>query len=818
MKSISLHNANYTTIRHIARYLTFLFLLIGNHLLCHASADSLGHYLQKQRQLFPQEKIYLHTDRSSYAAGDTIWFRAHLVDAATHQVSTNSRYVYVELIDPDSKLLKRIKLRPSNKIFQGHIAIGNMLPQGYYTLRAYTRFMENLPESYFFHSTIAITNPIGANRNKAKSTPTNVSTTTAHTAFDVSFYPEGGYLPAGVSWRVAFKGINQDGWSDQVYGHVLERSTGDTVATLQHSHRGMGVFMLKAEKGKEYVAKCINSQNRYAEFELPSPIEDVPMLSAHWVRERLGITLSAPQTEGLRLVMHTRGMVFYNQPWNPIHSTLFVSQMQLPIGVIQILLIDKNENILSERLVYNNSPQALQTTLHSNKSEYGRREEVNIEALLNTQESKVQKGNFSVSVAHQEDVNATSTASIHTYLLLTSELRGVIELPETYFEPNDKRAQQHLDLLMLTQGWRRYNIHQVAKGKYHQPKYSHEIGQEIHGQVISEYNHRPQPNARVLMILTNPRFYEEKESDSLGRFSFTHMEFPDSTKYIIRALNKKGKSHDVKLKIREESYPQIPTYASASKLFNRSDVEAELNIKALSDTTIRLIELQGVEVTASYKRPKTPIGFMPNANTTTLDENYYKKKQVYDMYDLLNSTPYVTCYNNEIFVRSSPSNRMGSNMQTIELPPLIMIDNQESTVEQVLSLSSEDVEEVSVVRKVTNSMFDMRGYGSLLLIYTKPGTKITQRFAKVNIGVYKPLGYQRPAAFYSPKYESNNTIRNNIDNRRTLYWNPYVPIGEDGRSQFKFYTGDKKGIYTILVQGISTDGEVIYAKKEIIVK
>ena len=45
----------------------------------------------------PQEKIYVHTDKPYYVAGDTLWFRAHLVDAVTHTPISRSRYINIEL-------------------------------------------------------------------------------------------------------------------------------------------------------------------------------------------------------------------------------------------------------------------------------------------------------------------------------------------------------------------------------------------------------------------------------------------------------------------------------------------------------------------------------------------------------------------------------------------------------------------------------------------------------------------------------------------------------------------------------------------------
>ena len=546
--------------------LTLAMLSVFCHLSCLAtpgSSDSIAYRFRRQLEVFPQEKIYVHTDRSSYQSGDTIWLRAHLVDASTHQSTTQSRYVYVELIDVDSKVLKRIKLRPDkNSVYHGYLPIHGEQPQGYYTLRAYTRFMENLPESYFFHSDIAISNPHGRktsaeeiNEDKKRKKKDTLS---YRPPFHVSFFPEGGYLPTGVHWRVAFKAVGEDGWSEEVYGAVVESVTGDTVATLTSAHRGMGQFMMTAEKGKRYVARVLNHKNRYLEFELPQSEDDVPMLAAYWVKNRLGVTLSHPDREGLRLVMHTRGQVFYNEQWNPASPILFMNKQQLPGGVIQLLLIDDADNVLSERLIFNRSEEELKTTLTTDKTEYGRRERVNVETLLDRMvEDSLQLGNFSASVCLSEDEGTTAAPDINTYLLLTSEVKGNIELAETYFKENDKKSEQQLDLLMLTQGWRRYDLSKVLAGKLEQPETPHEIGQEIYGEVVSEFNDKPFNSAPILLTIPKYRFYEEKKTDSLGRFSFTHLEFPDSTKFILRGLSHKKKSKDVLTKIAETTFPEV---------------------------------------------------------------------------------------------------------------------------------------------------------------------------------------------------------------------------------------------------------------------
>ena len=481
--------------------------------------------------------------------------------------------------------------------------------------------------------------------------------------------------------------------------------------------------------------------------------------------------------------------------------------------------MDEGKNVLSERLVFNREAQELQTTLTSDKQEYGLREKVEIEALLDRETTdSLGLGNFSASVCFSEDEASTSPSSIYTYLLLSSEVKGNIELPETYFKENTKESEQNLDLLMLTQGWRRYDISKLVRGKLKQPDTAPEIGQEINGQVVSEYSGKPFEKAPVLMIIPGVRFYEEKVTDTLGRFSFTHLEFPDSTQYILRGLSEKGKNKDVLMKVEESIFPNIPSYTPIYPLLNRPKVKKELSINTLNDSTIRLIQLDEVKVTASFIKRRNIAGVISTAYTTSVNDKYYEKKQVVDMIDLLNSTPYVSCIEGyrgfEIAVRPSKVGSIsGTEMKTIqESTTLILVDDIRTQPDDVLLMDSEDVEEVRVVRSLINTMYSLEGYTGLLLIYTRPENKRAKRFLNVNIAGHTPLGYQKPAEFYSPKYIAE--VKGKSDNRHTLHWQPNVAVDQEGKADFNFYTGDKTGNYTVVVQGVTHDGEIIHAKKQ----
>ena len=106
----------------------------------------------------PQEQIYLHTDKPYYVPGDTVWFRAHLVDAVTHTPISRSRYVYVELLDNQTDTLcQRIIVRcDSNGVFANAIPLPHTLHGGNYTLAAYTQWMRNFPAERFCYKTLTV--------------------------------------------------------------------------------------------------------------------------------------------------------------------------------------------------------------------------------------------------------------------------------------------------------------------------------------------------------------------------------------------------------------------------------------------------------------------------------------------------------------------------------------------------------------------------------------------------------------------------------------------------------------------------------------
>ena len=116
--------------------------------------------LAKQRKMFPQEKVYVMTDRDLYLAGDTARMRAWIYDCNERSEKTSkSKYVYAELRDAADNLRLRIKMMNREGLIRGYMALPPDLTSGDYTLAAYTYYMTGTTEEMFFRKRLHVMNP-----------------------------------------------------------------------------------------------------------------------------------------------------------------------------------------------------------------------------------------------------------------------------------------------------------------------------------------------------------------------------------------------------------------------------------------------------------------------------------------------------------------------------------------------------------------------------------------------------------------------------------------------------------------------------------
>ncbi|MCL1937839.1 MAG: MG2 domain-containing protein [Candidatus Azobacteroides sp.] len=791
-----------------------------------AAWDSAVTNIARQLIVFPQEKIYVQTDKPYYMNGEKIFFRVFLLDAFSNKQDTLSRYVYVELIHPADSIVQRVKIRPDeNHLFYGAIPLRENLPQGDYNIRAYTRYMQNQGESSFFSKQVRIGDPqILKGKTQTNSRFAEDKKTNAED-FDLTFYPEGGQLVAGQVSDVAFKALCTDGTALNISGEITD-SKGNIVTEFKTVHEGMGEFFISPLPAERYQAVC-RYDGRTLRFDLPEAQPLAMALQAVVRDNTLQIRVNKSESASLPelyLLIHSRGSVVYAKAWDGVKNFIVFDRSDFPSGINHILLLTKDLQIVSERLVFLlNKDQGL-ASFQAQKDAYGKREQVQAQIQLEDEKQHPLKGNFSIAITNDREVISDSTSGILSGILLSSELRGHIENPEYYFQKGNKDAEQAADLLMKTHGWTRYAFSDVIHGKLNYPEIPFETSQKIAGTVKSGVRSRLAKNAQLSILSLKDHFLDTTQSGPNGRYVFHDFEFPDSTWYVIQALNSKEKGrYRTELYIDKDTFPgmHVQWNEPIRKDEKTDSVFRDYMIKADQQYTFehgaRVINLPEVQIRGVRKDQNKYKSSFYGEPDYFMPEEVIKRSGAIFIKDLFYDVPGVYVSGNVISIR-----RGGPPFILIDDIPLIQgegnsPDNQ-TVIDYLNMINVNDVEQIDVLKDGASlTIFGSRGMNGVINIHTKRGEEFNPILPD-NIKSVMPLGYQLPIEFYSPQYDTQESRNNSTpDLRTTIYWKPNGLTDEEGIAQVDFYTADDPATYSIVIEGVSEDGKLIHYRGESVI-
>ena len=824
----------------------------------------------EQIEHYPQEKLHVSTDKDSYIAGDTIWLRAHCADAATHRPVAASRYVYVELRDDRGSLVRRIKLLSRDSVYSGYLPTQSLERFGDYSLTAYTLYMRNPGPEYFFKKPLTIRPYRESRRTQRNTSVRKVSD------FDVSFFPEGGYLIDGYDCCVAFKALGDDGGSVEVTG-VLKNDRDETVDTLRTLHGGMGCLRFTAHTGERYYAECTMAGGKTERFELPASRNTACVLKILQTEENFTVLpiSGRPLPKGLKLLVHCRGNICYHKPWNYDYASLIFRRSDLPGGILQILLLDKAGNALSERLVFNRGEE-LATTDVQVRGTLKQRTKVTLAVAATDPDGRPAAGDFSIAVTDRAAVPAATSGSIYSTLLLTSELRGTIETPDWYFEGRDAARVAALDALLLTQGWRRYDVPELMKKEYVEPQYPLEVGQEIIGRISKSglWNRRKKLSRyEMRMIVPSLHYVTKCAVDDTGAFALNGFDFPDSTLYVLRPAAVRGSMPEATVKVARDSFPEVGTLPRVPAQEQKKPyiAQARYYIEQRGQTDMRNILIDTVYVTHHKRLESTRPEHRLAARTWTAEQ--IKESGAGTILDFIARMPGMSVVGRQVSyrgyrpgfmvdgrleetvgemnpVRAFRSTGMGRNHKTqTRLPPIpdpggwidftgMNYSNtnsaQQSTggnkrqiqyiddfdnVPDILYYPLEIVSRIDLIEGGNMVLWGVSHWkqAGIISITTKKGKELddaTRTLPARDVEFASPLGYQTPAEFYAPAYATEKARRSMVpDYRTTLYWNPTVKLDDTGQAIVEFYTSDAPADYDITIEGITQTGKIVRTVK-----
>jgi len=849
-----------------------------------------------------QEKVYLQMDKPYYSAGDDIWFKAYVVTASEHLLSAISGVLNVDLIDDRDSIKQSVKLPIVNGLTWGDFALPDTLTEGNYRIRAYTNWMRNAGDDYFFDKTIAIVNAITNNvsararfaygtlngkqqinaaidytgpegklykgnrvtydvrlgtksitkgsgitgdngnlnisflnsnpellrsgrivttlRLADKSTVTKSFLIKAGTNnVDVQFFPEGGNLVYGNTSKIAFKAVGPDGLGAAIKGAVVDDKN-NVITTFSTTHAGMGVFELRPEAGTAYRAKITHADGSETSVALPAITAAGYLLKINQFEDNIIIKIlpgpdvtQSAEAGVISLIAQSGGIVYYAGKSKPGSKSLTatIPKSKFPSGIVQFTLFSPSGEPLNERLVFVRNNDELKLGINTDKQIYSPRGQVKMELNAKDANDKPIVGSFSVAITDETKVppDQTGEQTIFSNLLLTSDLKGYIENPGYYFAGNDEKTSADLDVLMLTQGYRRFEWKPVIAGTTPAAVYQPEKTITISGR-IKTLGGKPVPHGKVTLLSnTGGVFMTDTVADESGRFSFPNMVFTDSVKFVVQARTAKDRKN-VQIDLdnvapqkvaKNKNYPDLQTNIGdgLSSFAENSKAKYEQLLKyGLTGKPAKM--LKEVQINAKKNPAEHSANLNGPGNADQVIEEF-EKMGCFRISDCLqgrlvgvvfrNGTPYL--------------------MRNLRYPMQIIVDGITIDDPSILdNFNPADIESVEVLKSIGyTSIYGMRGGGGVLLITTKRGgPNYNYTHYAPGIIVYNPKGYYKSRVFYAPRYDNPKTNTAMSDLRSTIYWNPDIITDNEGKASFDFFNADGKGTYRVVVEGIDSDGNL----------
>lgn len=860
-------------------------------------------YIQKvmnYNRTIPQEKVYMHFDNTGYFEGETMWFKAYVTKSplaadASVKPTDMSKVLYVELLNPSGDVIKTQKYHIDEKgqAF-GDMKLDTLYGSGFYEVRAYTRYMTNWGVDACFsrvfpvfqgadiangdYSNMTIKRTLYRQRdpnNRGGDTDSLYAMAIENGVFtnnnfsrkiNVHFYPEGGDLVEGLSSRVAIMAVDDTGRGFCGEGKVVNEK-GETVAAVKTDSLGRGLFKIgNASMGMKL--QMGNVKGKVQTFNLPNPKAEGCALNFDAVSDEMLVKLQATQGVSSSLigyaVMNNGNITFCDTMVAVPLAEIELDRQSMKEGVNQFTVFDSNGQILAERLFFicpkaNENEDIIITSKTNYLKPCGK-----IELDVKTQPNST----FSFSAIDLGTATGGKHGNMKTWMLLGSDVKGYIHNIDYYFEADDAEHRLQSDLLMLTQGWRRYNWEMMTGHKAFEKVQPIEDKFYIYGKLQEYRSHNKVGNVELETFLYN----ESGESlngttitDEEGNYAF-EMPFVDGEwkMQIFTRVNDKRKTYCVGIDRQFSPTPRFVTPLEASisvhdnpNIFvkNIGDPEPE---EEFIPITRKDHVLQNVTVKAKRR-------YFTNDDFRYKNESFGRQyatlfynidKELDAIRDLGEKDPTLIellCKKNSMFNYSDfkdlpyppcgEDSMWRGHLSYGHRPIKWIVDNGERQMK--LNSSYDTAIQRILGRKPTydNPMDSSYIYAAITsdggatgdeffptwpdevrTAYIVPSSSeeeeqcvriylyMRHRYTtESNKGLRKTFfqGFNKPSTF---KMEDYSDIPPMPDFRRTIYWNPNVTTDAEGRAKIDFFNNSTCQDMFISAEGMTNDGQVIMNK------
>ena len=771
--------------------------------------------LNKWSAKAPVEKVYLHLDRENYIAGETAWFKAYLVsDFLPDTISTT---LYVELLNTSSFVINRKILPVLLSTSNGQLEMPDTLSTGNYLIRAYTPTMLNQDPEFLFKKSVFIYGKKNKEITKANETATRLE-----------FFPEGGNLVSGFTNTIAFKATNENGFPVTINGS-LKNEKNEELATLTTIHDGMGMFELAPSASTKYYVQ-LNGDQSLKKYYLPQSVDKgialtiIPHPQGSFFEIHQQKT--DPSFQAAYMIGQMQHHVVFKQQFGAGKEEMqgIINTQHLNSGILQVTVFNKDNIPLAERLCFINNKEYIQPAeLIADTINFSEKSKNHFMVSM----KDTVKGSFSLSVVDPEyDITPNRKENIISSLLLTSDLKGYVHNPAFYFSSEDDSIKTAVDLVMMTNGWRRFKWTELVKSiplsNYKDPSYI-----TLAGKATLLDSKRAFSEKQLLLFMNGPdstRSVQMINTDKQGNFRLDSMLFFGDTHLAFSDIRGK-QSQYIEVNLSGDSITRrfiIPAMERQPLFIDgtMSDKQVKMGIDFDGIQKANGIMMQGITLKVKKKsavqelEEKYASGLFSGFAQSTIDLTNTKEVITQDnIFDYLQfRVPGINVLKDGmdygIYYRQSTS------ISTLGMIPMTLYLNEMETDASVIStIRASDVAMVKVFSNFVGAVGG--GAGGALAIYTKKGADLYNNSPSI-VDQLKYNGFSVIKEFYAPDYKADKSAAAKADNRITLDWRPTIFVNAvDPKLGFTFFNNDRTKKYKIVVEGMTNTGKLIFIEKTI---
>ena len=785
--------------------------------------DTVAGNFIKHLQKNDREKIFVHTSKWYYTAGETIWLKAYCINAFSHKSATISKTMFADLVNDRDSVIQTIFLHIAAHKTDAAMRLPSSIKEGYYWLRAYTKKMLRDDKNSIYVQPLYIIN----SREPLKTTKEQITATvTDNTAIpELHFFPEGGSIISGTNNIIGFQATDKAGRPVAVSGYVTD-NWDTVVAKFTTSFAGMGKFVLPAWKVRKYTAH-INWQDK-KDLTYPLPlidqfasqlsVTDQNVNSIHVVVS-LGDSLYKKNKQTYLIAINRDNLLFAGVGRDMYELDIPVKDF--PEGRTQLILFNEQQQVVSERSVFIAGKTLLNVV--ADKENYARREKATLNIMVGDSINHPAASLLSVAVTDDKQVDETMDARF-----IKTLLQDDISLPADSMLMDNYNPHEQ-DIIMLTQkpayiGWKDSKEINAQKQDAIDENDSSFTG--IGGQVINKKG-MPDVN-QVVALLVNGKIsiVNSDTTDANGRFYFNLPPDTDSLEFTLQVTDEKNKIKEEKIVADGPDLPRFSTPATLKNKFTAGEASLINHFKTthpdLFSNGKDTAYLKEVKVVGNFNKGIDPRRrASPTSHLIVFGER--ERENPLSTHDLILSTPGVTLRQGILMLQGGPTDMKEPGAKD---EPLIVMDGVafstggsdipgESSPDLAFlsSISPSTIDFIEVLSGSDGSLYGIRGAHGVIVINTLSDAR--QKDSPAGLGKIKNIhrGYAAPAAFEGPDHSLKEYKKSTAsDLRSTIYWNPGLLTGKDGKSSIHFYTADAATTYTVTIMGISSDGAIVYKK------